>query len=170
MKHVGKLALWSLAWATIAAFPGAAAPPLIDHQEVSCSLPGKHPRICATIADDGVVKGAKIYFRAAGESTFYWSEMQLDFRSYCVTLPVPEASVTEVQYYLWAIDDGLEIERTKDLVMTVDANRTCDHPIIDDDPERTAHLVVHATSHKQGKRIRGFEPEGVEYLRVKKRR
>lgn len=151
------------------ATPLAAAPPLIDHQEVSCSLPGKHPRICATIADDGVVKRAKIYFRAAGQSTFYWSEMSLDFRKFCATLPVPEPEVKEVQYYLWAIDDGLEIERTKDLKMIVDADRTCDHPIIDEDPQRTAHLVVHATSRKQGKKLRGFLPQGVDYQRIKKR-
>ena len=150
------------------AAPGNATPPLIDHQEVSCSLPGKHPRICATIADDGIVKRAKIYFRAAGQSTFYWTEMSLDFRSFCATLPIPDSSVTEVQYYLWAIDDGLETERTKDLVMTVDANRSCEHPVIDEDPERTSNLVVHATARKQGKKIKGFLADGVEYQRIKR--
>ncbi len=151
------------------ASPGTAAPPLIDHQEVSCSLPGKNPRICATVADDGVVKRAKIYFRAAGQSTFYWSEMDLDFRKFCATLPVPDPEVKEVQYYLWAIDDDLEIERTKDLTMTVDGDRTCNHPVIDEDPDRTARLVVHATSRKQGKKMSGFLPDGVDYQRIKKR-
>lgn len=150
--------------------PSAADPPLIDHQQVPCSLPGKHPRICATIADDGVIKRAKIYFRAAGQSTFYWSEMHLDFRTFCATLPVPDADVTEVQYYLWAIDDGLEIERTNDLAMTVDPNASCDHPVIDEDPQRTSSLEVHATSHKQGKKLRGFADDGVTFHRVKKRR
>lgn len=160
----------ALALSPSLAMPSLADPPLIDHQQVSCSLPGKHPRICATIADDGVIKRAKIFFRAEGQSAFYWSEMSLDFRNFCATLPVPDASITNVQYYLWAIDDGLEIERTNDLVMTVDATKTCNHPIIDDDPQRTASLVVYATSPKQGKKLQGFAPEGVEFVRVKKRR
>lgn len=163
-------ALASLALAaTMTSSPALADPPLIDHQEVSCSLVGKNPRICATIADDGVIKRAKIYFRAAGQSTYYWSEMVLDFRNFCATLPVPTSSVTEVQYYLWAIDDGLETERTPDLSITVDPDTSCDHPVIDEDPERIAHLVVHATSRKQGKKLKGFEATGVDYRRIKKR-
>lgn len=145
-----------------------ADPPLIDHQEVSCSLQGKHPRICATIADDGVIKRAKIYFRAAGQSTFYWSEMTLDFRNFCATLPIPDAAVKEVQYYLWAIDDGLEIERTSDLSIVVDPQKSCDHPVIDEDPERTSNLVVHATSKKQGKKLKGFDRTGVDYRRFQR--
>lgn len=142
-----------------------ADPPLIDHQEVSCSLQGKHPRICATIADDGVIKRAKIFFRAAGQSTFYWSEMELDFRNFCATLPIPDTSIQEVQYYLWAIDDDLELERTPDLSIIVDPDTSCDHPVIDEDPERTANLVVHATSKKQGKKLKDFDRTGVDYRR-----
>jgi len=143
--------------------------PLIDHQPLPCSLPGEHPRVCATIADDGTVERAKVYFRPAGEPAYYWVEMELDFRRFCATLPVPEASLRKVEYHVWAVDDELEVQRTTDFEMVVDPDRACPSPSVDRDPERTSAIVVHATTREQGKRLRGFEAEGVDFRRVRRR-
>lgn len=145
-----------------------AEPPLIEHQPVACSLPGKHPRVCATIADDGTIKRAKLYFRAKGETAFFWAEMVLDFRTFCATMPIPAGKTRTLEYHLWAIDDELTTNRTQDFQVTVDPKRTCDAPVIDEDPERTSQLVVWATTKKQ-KRLDGFEAEGVEFHRLRKR-
>jgi hypothetical protein len=146
-----------------------AGEPLIDHQPLPCSLPGEHPRICATIADDGTIERAKVYFRPAGEPAYYWVEMELDFRQFCATLPVPEASLRKVEYHVWAVDDELEVKRTTDFEMVVDPDRACPSPSVDRDPERTSSIVVHATTRKQGKKLRGFVAEGVEFRRVRRR-
>ncbi len=141
--------------------PLLADKPVIDHQPVVCSLPGKHPRICALVADDGAVKKVDVFFRASGQKAFYRSELAWDAIRYCATLPVPQRSTPVVEYYIRAIDDQALIERTIDFRIVVDPNRSCEYPVIDEDPERISRLVVHATVPRQGKKIRGFERRGI---------
>ncbi len=152
------LATLALASCTVALM---ADEPIIDHQPVSCSLPGKNPRVCALIADDGAVKKAEVYFRAIGQKSFYRIPMTFDAVRYCATLPVPKKSVTAVQYYVRVIDDEALVERTIDHRIALDAGSTCEFPVIDEDPERVSRIVVHATEPKQGKKIRSFEPRSV---------
>ena len=133
--------------------------PLIEHQPVTCSLPGEHPRICALVADDGAIKKADVYFRADGQRSFYRSPMTFDAVEYCATLPVPRKSVTAVSYYVRVIDDEALVERTVDHRIAVGGASTCEFPVIDDDPERASRLVVYATEPKQGKKIRSFDPK-----------
>lgn len=163
--EVAALALAGLGWVAGSIH---ADPPLIEHHPLSCSLADQHPRICATIADDGTVKRAKVYFRATGESAFYWSEMTLDFRAFCATLPIPSSSTLSVDYHLWAIDDELSTNRTKDFRITIDPRLTCDNPVIDEDPVRISNLVVWGTTKKQ-KKLKGFELSGVDFHRFSKR-
>ena len=141
--------------------PTMAEPPFIDHQEIPCSLPEAHSRVCATIADDGTVRRAKLFFRAAGQTAWYWTEMAFDLSQFCATLPKPDDDVEAIEYYLWAMDDEFETERTRD--QQVDLDRGCPHPVIDDDAERTANLEVHATIKKQRKKLRGFALDGVTF-------
>ncbi len=157
------------AWLLAACLTGPvlAEKPVIDHQPVVCSLPGKHPRLCAAMADDGTIKKARVFFRAAGQQAYYWSEMTWDGLRFCATLPVPAEPVRTVEYYLWAIDDEFLNERTITLEMTVDPERSCEHPVIDDDAERTSSLVVHATAKKQGKKLRLFAARGVRFVAVR---
>jgi hypothetical protein len=144
--------------------------PFIDHQPVVCSPPGKNSRICAVVADDGVVKRVEVFFRAVGQKAFYRSEMSWDAIRYCATLPLPHKSVRAIEYYVWVIDDEVLIERTPDQRISVDPGRSCEYPVIDDDPERISRLVVYATTPKQGKKIRSFKPTGiVRFVAAKKR-
>lgn len=154
----------------ICALPALAEKPVIDHQPVVCSLPEAHPRICALAADDGAVRRVDVFFRAQGQKAFYRSKMEWDAIRYCATLPVPQRSVKVVDYYIRAIDDEVQLERTIDFQISVDPNTSCEYPVIDQDPERTSRLVVYATVAKQGKKIRGFERDGIaRFVPVKKR-
>ena len=145
--------------------------PLIDHQPVICSLPQKNPRICGFIADDGEVKKVRVYFRAQKQETFYWSEMVFDGIQYCATLPVAKDSVRTVEYYIWAIDNDFETQRTRTYGISVEPDTPCEYPVFDEDPERVSNLAVYATSPKQGKSIRDFEKEGiVTFVPAAKRR
>ncbi len=151
----------------------SAAPdePIVDHQPVICSIPEKNPRICSYVVDDGEVKRVRVYFRAEKQEAFYWSEMVFDGIQFCATLPVAEKSVLGVEYYIWAIDDGFESQRTRTNKISLSPTSPCEYPVFDEDPERISNLTVNATSEKQGKSIKSFEEEGiVKYIPVPKRK
>lgn len=135
--------------------------PLIDHQPVICSIRSKNPRICAYVADDGEIKKVRVYFRADKQDAFYWSPMSFDGIQYCATLPVPKKSVRGVEYYLWAIDDNFESQRTRTHKIHLTPESPCEYPVFDEDPGRTSSLAVHATSPKQGNEIKEFEKVGI---------
>jgi hypothetical protein len=145
--------------------------PIIDHQPVICSLQERNPRICTYVADDGEVKKVRVYFRAEKQEAFYWSEMSFDGIQYCATIPVAKKSVRAVEYYIWAIDDNFESQRTRTHKTSVAAETPCEYPVYDEDPARTSNLVVYATSSKQGDSIRDFEKDGiVRFVPVAKRK
>jgi len=135
--------------------------PIVDHQPVVCSLPGKNARICAYVADDGEVKRTRAYFRPAGKELFYWTEMTFDGIQYCATLPIAQSDVKGVDYYIWTIDDNFESTRTRTYTISVVPEVTCEYPVFDDDPERTSNLEVNATSPKQGDTLEDFSDKGV---------
>jgi hypothetical protein len=144
--------------------------PLIDHQPVLCSLPEKNPRICTYVADDGEVKRARVYFRAEGQEAFYWSEMTFDGIQYCATLPVARGNVRNVDYYIWAIDDSFESQRTRTFTISVAPDTPCEYPVFDEDPERISNLTVYATSPEQGDSIKDFEEDGIVRFVAARRR
>ncbi len=161
--------------ATVLAIASSAAlvfseEPLVDHQPVLCSLPGKNPRVCAYVADDGEVKRTRAYFRAAGKELFYWTGMTFDGIQYCATLPIAKSNVKGVEYYVWAIDDGFESKRTRTYTISIVPEVPCEYPVFDDDPERTSRLEVNATSAKQGETLEDFSDKGVvKYVPITRR-
>ena len=135
--------------------------PLVDHQPVLCSLPGKNPRVCAYVADDGEVKRTRAYFRAAGKELYYWTAMTFDGIQYCATLPIAKSDVKGVDYYIWTIDDEFESKRTRTYTMSITPEVPCEYPVFDDDPGRTSNVEVNATSEKQGEELSDFSDKGV---------
>jgi hypothetical protein len=158
---VVKYPLLCIALLLVFSASAVAEEPLIDHQPVICSIPEKNPRVCAYVADDGEIKKVRVYFRAERKDAFYWSEMTFDGIQYCGTLPVPKKSVRGVEYYIWAIDDNFESQRTRTYKINLVPESPCEYPVFDEDPERTSNIVVYATSPKQGKEIKEFEEVGV---------
>ena len=144
--------------------------PVIDHQPVECSVPEKNPRICAYVLDDGEVKRVRVYFRAKRQDAYYWSDMTFDGIQFCATLPIAKGNVRGVDYYVWAVDDEFQITRTRPHEISLQQTASCSYPVIDEDPERISQLVVHATSDKQGKKIKEFEEDSVaRFVPVRKR-
>jgi len=156
----------------LAALPASARTeePTVDHQPVECTVPGKNPRVCAYVLDDGEVKRVQVYFRALRHDAYYWSEMAFDGIQFCATLPVAKSKVRGIDYYVWAVDDEFQITRTRSHEISMGKGSSCSYPVIDEDPERTRTLIVHATEEKQGKKIKDFEEDGIEsFVPAKKR-
>ena len=144
--------------------------PIVDHQPVECSVPEKNPRICSYVLDDGEVKRVRVYFRSDRQKAYYFSDMAFDGIQFCATLPVATGSVKAIDYYVWAVDDGFNITRTRPHQISVQESASCAYPVIDDDPERIRSLVVNATSPKQGNKIKDFEEASVgTFVPAKKR-
>jgi hypothetical protein len=144
--------------------------PTLDHQPVECTVPDKNPRICAYVLDDGEIKRVRVYFRSNRQDAYYWSTMAFDGIQFCATLPLAKGNVQAIDYYVWAVDDEFQITRTRPYEISLRKTSSCSYPVIDDDPERIAKLVVNATSGKQGDKIKDFEPSSVsQFIPAKKR-
>ena len=159
--------LAALVLSLVMAGRAAAEPPSVEHQPSPCTVPEKPPHLCATITDDGQVAAARIYFRPAGEKYYSFVDMAFGGLNFCGTLPAPRSGkVQAVEYYVQAVDDQYESQRTSTFNMAVGAD--CEFPPIEKDPARAAtSIVVHATNQKQGKKLPDeFVQAGVSFVPV----
>ena len=143
--------------------PARAEPPQVDHQPAPCSLPGRAVALCATITDDGQVAKARVYFRPTGEKFYSYVDMEFGGISFCGTLPAPrEGKVKSIDYYVQAIDDQLESQRTSTYSLAIQPENACEFPAVEKDAARAQAIVVHLTNRKQGKKLPdGFVAAGV---------
>jgi len=156
----------------LVAFGGSslADEPTLDHQPVECTVAEKNPRICAYVLDDGEIKRVRVYFRSDRQDAYYWSKMVFDGIQFCATLPLAKGDVQAIDYYVWTVDDEFQITRTRPYEISLSKTASCSYPVIDEDPERIANLVVNATSATQGDKIKDFEQHSVsEFVSAKKR-
>jgi hypothetical protein len=163
-----RAAAWLVAVAAVTlAVPTWAEPPSVEHQPSPCTVPDKPARLCATITDDGQVAAARIYFRPAGEKFYSFVDMVFGGLSFCGTLPAPrEGKVQTIEYYVQAVDDQFESQRTSTFNMNVAAE--CEFPPVEKDPAKAAApIVVHATNQRQGKKLPDeFVATGVNFVPV----
>lgn len=150
--------------------PLVAEEPTLDHQPVDCSVPEKNARVCSYVLDDGEVKRVRTYFRAEDQEAFYFSEMAFDGIQFCATLPVAKKNVRHIEYYVWAVDDEFQSSRTRNYKISLVPSSPCAYPVVDEDPERIANIVVNATSAKQGTKIKEFEEQGIVQFNPAKKR
>jgi len=143
-----------------------AEPPQVEHQPATCTVPGQPVSLCATITDDGQVAKARLYFRAAGEKFYSFVEMEFGGINYCGTLPAPrEGKVKSIDYYVQAIDDSFESQRTSTFTLAVQPEGVCEFPPVEKNASRAQAIVVHATNAKQGKKLPdGFLAAGVTFV------
>lgn len=135
---------------------GAAAddPPVIEHQPVPCTLAGKPISVCAAVSDDVMVAKARVYFRAQGEDYYSFVDMGFTGLSYCGTVPAPrEGKLKVIEYYLQAVDDQFQAQRTSTFQLRVEPEGMCEFPAVEKDPRRAAAITVYATHKKQGKNL-----------------
>ena len=149
--------------AVLAAAAARAEAPQVDHQPAPCSLPGRAISLCATITDDGQVAKARLYFRPAGEKFYSFVDMEFGGLSFCGTLPAPrEGKLKSIDYYVQAVDDQLESQRTSTYMLAVQPEGACEFPAVEKDAARAQAIVVHLTNRKQGKKLPdGFSAAGV---------
>lgn len=161
-----KRSSYLLAAALPAALAFADDPPTIEHQPIPCTIPGKPISVCASIADDAMIAKAKVYFRAADEKFFVWSEMLFGGLNYCATLPAPrEGKLKAIEYYVQATDDQYQSQRTSTFQMVVQPEGVCGFPPLEKNPERAAAIRVYATSPRQGKKMPDqFDTAGVTWV------
>jgi hypothetical protein len=128
-------------------------PPAVDHQPALCTWPDKPVSLCAAISDDGTVAVARIYFRRAGED--YYSFVQMGFTgvSYCGTLPAPREKAKTIEYYVQAVDDAYQPQRTSTFRLPVQPEGVCEFAPIEKDAAKAAAIRVYATNRKQGKKL-----------------
>jgi len=143
-------------------------PPLVEHQPVPCMIPGKPISLCATVSDDRQVAAARIYFRAAGEKFFSYADMSFGGINYCGTVPaVVEGKAKAIEYYVQAVDDAYQSQRTSTFQMSVQPEEACDFPPVEKDASRVASMKVYATNQKQGKKLDdAFDGRGVTFVPI----
>ena len=164
-----KLVAASLLLVIAGAGRAGAEPPVLDHQPSPCTVPEKPVSLCATITDDTQVAKARIYFRPTGEK--YWNVVDMAFGgiSFCGTLPAPTTKAQAIEYYVQAIDDEFETQRTSTYQLRVQGDGQCGFPPLETDAARAAAITVFATHKKQGKKIDDhFRPVGVTFVPVER--
>jgi hypothetical protein len=141
-------------------------PPAIDHQPVPCTVPAKAIALCAGISDDQNVSAARVYFRKAGADFYSFVDMSFGGINYCGTLPAPrEGKIKLIEYYVQAVDDGFQAQRTSTFQLSVVPEGRCEFPPVEKDPKRAAAIKVFATNKKQGARLDdAFDRLGVAYV------
>ena len=101
------------ALALLAASPAVANdPPAVEHQPALCTVADKPLRLCAAVSDDGNVAVARVYFRRLGEDYYSFVAMSFTGVSYCGTLPAPREKAKAIEYYVHAVDDTYQPQRT----------------------------------------------------------
>lgn len=162
MKRVALAAVLTLSVA-----PAGAEPPSVDHQPSPCTVPEKPVSLCASIADDGQVAASRVYFRGAGEKFYSFVDMVFGGLSFCGTIPGPRTGKLQtIEYYVQAVDDQYESQRTSTFNMNVSAE--CEFAPVEKDAARAAAIKVHATSQKQGKKLpEEFVATGVSFVPVR---
>lgn len=166
MKKLGRLLACGALMSSVAAW--ADEPPEVEFQPAPCTVPDKAISLCAGISDDVEVAKARIYFRIAEKKYYSFVEMVFGGINYCGTLPAPrEDKIKAIEYYLQAVDSDYQTKRTSTFQINVQAEGVCGFPPLEQDPQKAASIVVHATHKKQGKKLpKQFLSTGVQFVPV----
>jgi hypothetical protein len=147
-----------------AALAAANDPPTIDHVPALCTVADKPISLCAAISDDGNVAVARVYFRREGEDYYSFVPMTFTGVSYCGTLPSPREKAKTIEYYVNAVDDSYQPQRTSTFRLPVKPEGVCEFPPVVDAAKAGA-IKVYATNRKQGKKLDdAFAVSGVTFV------
>ena len=140
-------------------------PPAVEHQPALCTEADKSISLCAAISDDGEVATARLYFRRAGEDYYAFVGMAFTGVNYCGTLPPPREKTKAIEYYIQAVDDAYQPQRTSTFRLPVQPEGVCEFPPVEKDKAKAAAIKVTATNRKQGKKLDdGFATTGVTFV------
>lgn len=155
----------TLAAALLAASARADDPPTIEHTPASCTDANKAISLCAAISDDQNVSAARLYFRKAGDDFYSFVDMSFGGINYCGILPPPrEGKVRTIEYYVQAVDDQFQAQRTSTFQMRILPEGQCEFPQVVKGKEPLA-IKVFATHKKQGSKLDdAFDKAGVTFV------
>jgi hypothetical protein len=141
-------------------------PPFIEHQPSACTVPERPLSLCASISDDGTVAKARVYFRKAGDDFYSFVEMAFGGINFCGTVPGPrDGKVKAIEYYVQAMDDQFQPQRTSTFQVNVQPEGVCEFPPVEKDARRSAAIKVYATHKKQGSKMPAdFQADGVTFV------
>ena len=141
-------------------------PPAIDHFPALCTVADKPLSLCAAISDDGNVAVARLYFRREGEDYYSYVPMVFTGVSYCGTLPAPREKAKTIEYYINAVDDTYQPQRTNTFRLPIQPEGVCEFPPAVD-PAKAPAIKVFATNRKQGKKLDdAFALTGVTFVPI----
>jgi hypothetical protein len=147
-----------------AALAAANDPPAIDHQPALCTVADKPISLCAAISDDGNVAVARVYFRREGEDYYSFVPMAFTGVSWCGTLPAPREKAKTIEYYVNAVDDSYQPQRTSTFRLPIKPEGVCEFPPTVE-PAKAGAIKVFATNRKQGKKLDdAFALAGVTFV------
>ena len=85
--------------------------------------------------------------------------------NYCGTLPGPREKTKAIEYYVQAVDDNYQPQRTSTFRLPVQPEGVCEFAPLEKDAAKAAAIKVLATNRKQGKKLDdGFNPTGVTFV------
>jgi hypothetical protein len=107
--------------------PPATAPPTsgaaINFDAVTCFVAGEFPLLDAGIEPTPNVARARVYFRAAQGTNFYYVEMTQDVGRFFGKLPRPKVEASPITYYLQATTTEFEESQTPEIEAIVVENK-----------------------------------------------
>ena len=107
---------------------------------------------------------ARVYFRREGEDYYSFVPMTFTGVSYCGTLPAPREKAKTIEYYVNAVDDSYQPQRTSTFRLPVKPEGVCEFsPVVD--AAKAGAIKVYATNRKQGKKLDdAFAVAGVTFV------
>jgi hypothetical protein len=140
-------------------------PPTIEHTPAACTDANKAISLCAAISDDQNVSAARLYFRKAGDDFYSFVDMAFGGTQYCGILPAPrEGKVRTIEYYVQAVDDQFQAQRTSTFQLRILPAGQCEFPQVVKGNQPLA-IKVFATHKKQGARLDdAFDKTGVTFV------
>ena len=81
---------------------------VVEHTPVDCFVEGEHPLLSASVEPAASVAWARVYFRAAHGTEFFYVEMEAVTDGFEGKLPRPRIEASPIDYYIQAraTDDG----------------------------------------------------------------
>jgi hypothetical protein len=87
--------------------------------------------------------------------------------SYCGTVPGPREKTKTIEYYIQAVDDAYQPQRTSTFRLPVQPEGVCEFSPLEKDAAKAAAIRAFGTNRKQGKKLDdGFVATGVTFVPV----
>jgi len=93
--------------------------PAIEGAEVQCILNMPFPQISGTTQAGSDIEAARLFFKSADQSDFYWVPMTRDGDSITGVLPQPQQDTKSVVYYVETVDSSKNLSRSPEYTAAV---------------------------------------------------